>query len=172
MELWPNNEHAAPADPADPHVMALTWTTVGYHAIDQSDYDKSVEQDKSDEWYIEIRPMVWCPNRMQAIGQTRKDTVKKIGITLSEPPEPPTKSPGKAAGGKKRSTCIDSGLLGPEAWQQSNYMIMRLRTRENLAEAIASKSLASMPNGCLEMRDSFMPFSPLSLPGAWDLDLT
>lgn len=151
--------------------MAGMWTTVGYHAIDQSVYDKLVEQDKSDEWFVDIKPMIWCPSRMQAISQTRKDTVKKLGISLSEPPEPQVKAI-KAAGGKKRSTFADSSLFGPEAWQQSNYMIMRLKTRENLAEAVASKALVSLPGSCLEMRDSFMPFCPVSLSGEWDLDLT
>ena len=129
-------------------------------------FQKLIEQDKTDEWYIDIKPMVWSSTRMQAISQTRKAAVKKLGITLSDAPE---LSP-KAKSTKKRSTCVESDAFGPEGWQQSNYVIFRLQTRENLALTIATRALIPSAHG-LEMRESFQPFSPINLMGDWKIDV-
>lgn len=146
----------------------VNWTVVGYHAIDRTAFEKLVEQEKSDEWYIDIKPMVWCETQMLAISHTRKSAVKKLGITLSDGPEP---SPKKPASGKKRSTAADySSPYGPHEWQQSNYMIFRLMTKENLAEVIASKALSPTTNG-LEMQGRFQPFSTIEMFGTWEIDL-
>eukprot|EP00435_Cladocopium_sp_Y103_P041839 s1300_g11.t1 len=124
------------------------WTLVGFHAFDAAVFQKLIDQDKTDEWYIDIKPMIWSSTRMQAISHTRKAAVKKLGITLSDTPEP---SP-KAKSAKKRSTCMESDAFGPEGWQQSNYVIFRLQTKENLALSIATRTLIPSPYG-LEMRE-------------------
>ena len=142
------------------------WTLVGFHAFDAAVFQKLIEQDKTDEWYIDIKPMVWSTTRMQAISQTRKAAVKKLGISLSDAAEPAP----KAKSMKKRSTCVDSDAFGPEGWQQSNYVIFRLQTQENLALTIATRALIPSPHG-LEMRESFQPFSPINLMGEWKIDV-
>ena len=169
QQIW-NSQSRGPCglcDPWYPPVMSdksMQGTVVGFHAIDKGTFEQLVAKDSSDDWYIDIKPMVWSPNKMQAISHTRKAAVKKLGITFSEGQEP-----SKSKLTKKRYA--DTSAFGPDVWRSSGYMIFRLKTRENLALSIASKAFFPVENGGLEMADPFQPFCPINLLGDWEVDV-
>eukprot|EP00438_Fugacium_kawagutii_P000049 Skav202750 [mRNA] locus=scaffold3516:24380:31633:+ [translate_table: standard] len=142
------------------------WTTVGYHAFEQKQFDQMCQRDQTGLYYTEISPMRWSSTPLLAISYTRKEAARKLGATLSECQEPgKAKTPKKS--GSQKQDALEAALECP------NYVIWRLQTQENIAEQVVRGFLKPY-HDVSKGFDMAYPFTPFELPrknGEWRVDL-
>ena len=139
----------------------MAWAIVGYHAMELLTFEKLKAEDLGH--FTMIAPMQWCPTPLQAISLTRKNLARQLGISLSVP-EQELASQGKPMKAKSMRKLLE----GTQALEQPNYMVLRLRTQENLPEVMAKGLLRPRPYGF--EAPSFEPFSRFKWQGEWELD--
>lgn len=143
----------------------MVWTTVGYHAFEQKQFDQMCCEDSSGLYYMEVSPMRWSSSPLLAISHTRKELARKLGATLSEAQEPPKGKILKGRGAKHDA--LEATLECP------NYVIWRLQTRENVAEQVVRGVLKPMHDAAkgIDLSQPFQLFEPPRLLGQWQVDL-
>jgi hypothetical protein len=62
----------------------MAWTTVGYHAMEQKFFDELISKDADACILPSLSFASWYRTPLCAISQTRKEIVRKLGVTLSE----------------------------------------------------------------------------------------
>lgn len=145
----------------------MEWTTVGYHAFEQKQFDQMCHRDQTGLYHTEISPMRWSSSPLVAICYTRKEAARKLGATLSECQEPAKAKSLKSKSGSSKHEALEAALECP------NYVIWRLQTQENIAEQVVRGVLKPCHDASKGF-DMARPFQPFELPrevGNWRVDL-
>lgn len=138
----------------------MAWATVGYHAVEQKVFDAAVRQESEGDWFCGMSLQSWFATPLCAISQTRKENVRKLGLSLSETGDPPKGKVSKRLPGK---TVVDAALECP------NYVVWRLQTTENIAELLSQGFLRAGKNK-FELRNGLEPFLPFGQADKWHVD--
>ena len=138
----------------------MAWATVGYHAVEQRVFDAAVRQESEGDWFCGLSLQSWFATPVCAISQTRKESARKLGLSLSETFDLPKGKMTKRLPGK---TVIDATLECP------NYVVWRLQTTENIADLLSQGFLRAGKNK-FELRDGLEPFLPFGQAGKWQVD--
>eukprot|EP00435_Cladocopium_sp_Y103_P074479 s326_g49.t1 len=138
----------------------MVWATVGYHAVEQKVFDAALRQESEGDWFCGMSLQSWFPSPLCAISQTRKENVRKLGLSLSETVDPPKGKVSKRLPGK---TVVDAALECP------NYVVWRLQTTENIAELLSQGFLRAGKNK-FELQTALEPFLPFGQADKWQVD--
>ena len=146
-------------------ISLMAWSVVGFHAMEMKTFQRLMGEEAEGDVFHHIYPMEWCHNPLSAIERTKKNMVRQLGQTPSDPAALNSKGSGaKAKGIRGRKARLSDTCL--QALEQPNYVVFRLKTQENMAHGhLIPKDFG------FEMKHGFHPFGPLQLPGMWELDL-
>lgn len=139
----------------------MSWTTVGFHAVEQKLFDEMAMKD-ADASSVSMSFATWYSTPLCAISQTRKENVRKLGLSLTETvdPDPKAKVALKRGYGKSR---VDAALETP------NFVVWRLQTQENIAELV-SKGVLLGGHNKFHLKEPVGPFRLFSPAGKWVLE--
>ena len=138
---------------------------MGYHAFEQKCFNKLVEKDISDNFYIEVKPMRWSCSPLTAISHTRKEKVRSLGVTLTDHGLPPPSKPRQPKARQLKNDAATSAIEEPL------YVVWRLQTKENLANLVSSGvMMPTVHKDGFDMAAAFQPFAKFPVPGEWKLD--
>ena len=138
----------------------MAWTTVGYHAMEQKFFDELISKDADACILPSLSFASWYRTPLCAISQTRKEIVRKLGVTLSETLEVHPKAKAQALKRSPGKSRVDAALECP------NYVVWRLRTQENVAELV-SKGILQGCQSRFQLKEPLEPLRPFRQVGKW-----
>ena len=145
----------------------MEWQIVGYHAVEEAVFDEMFTDARVGSSFVQQRakPMIWSHSPLAAIYATKKVQTRKLGGCVSDPDS-------AERSGTKGRLPKSPGKICTEALERPNYVVLRLQSKENMADMFAKSVFKAIPDSCaFEMpADAWDGFGHLHLPGEWILD--